>query len=148
MIKFDTEGKTIVYTYGVYDLMHPGHIKFFQKCKALGDILIVGIVSDKEVRTVKDPKKPIMPEEWRTELVENVKCVDYVLQQPTYNPSDILESLAKRGIKVDILTKGDDMYQIKGIDTIEKLGGRFIAPAYTDGYSTSSLIKKIIKRYK
>ena len=96
---------------------------------------------------MKDPKKPIMPEDWRFELVKNVKCVDYVLNQKTYDPSPVLKSLAKRGIKVDILTKGDDMYQIKGIDTIKKLGGRFITPPYTAGYSTSDLVKKILNRY-
>ena len=88
-----------------------------------------------------------MPEEWRFELVENVKCVDYVVNQKTYDPTEVLESLNKNGIKVDILTKGDDMYQIKGIETIEKLGGRFIAPSYTEGFSTSSLIKKVVERY-
>ena len=148
MIEFnDYNGKTIVYTYGVFDLLHPGHIEFFKKCKKLGDILIVGIVRDKEVREVKDPKKPIMPEDWRFKLVENVKSVDYVLYQETYNPSDNLLSLSEKGLVIDILAKGDDMYQIQGIETIEKLGGRFIAPAYSPEYSTSDIIKKIVSRY-
>ena len=150
MINFDGKKKRIIYTYGVYDLMHPGHIRFFQKCKRVGDILIVGIVSDKEVQTVKDPKKPIMPETWRYELVKNVKCVDYVLYQTTYDPSNNLKSLAKKGLKVDVLTKGDDMYQIKGVDTIESLGGKFLALPYEKrgGYSTTKLIKKVLERFK
>jgi len=147
MIDFDSKDKTIVYTYGVFDLTHPGHIEFFRKCKKLGDILIVGIVLDKEIRTEKDPRKPIMPEEWRFKNVEAIKYVDYVINQKTYNPSNNLISLHKKGIKVDILAKGDDMYQIHGTKTIEKLGGRFITPAYTEGYSTSELIKTVMKRY-
>ena len=146
MINFDGKKKRIIYTYGVYDLMHPGHIRFFQKCKRVGDILIVGIVSDKEVQTVKDPKKPIMQESWRFELVKNVKCVDYVINQKTYDPSENLLAMNKLGLKVDILAKGDDMYQIKGVDTIESLGGKFLPIPYekSENFSTSELIRKIL----
>ena len=147
MIDFAEKPNRIVYTYGVFDLIHPGHIAFLGKCKALGDFLIVGVVLDKEIRTVKDPKKPIMPENWRLELLQNIKAVDYVLYQETYDPADNLLLLAKEGIKVDVLAKGDDMFQIKGVSTIEKLGGKFVAPSYTSGYSTSEIIGKIVERY-
>ena len=134
---------TIIYTYGVFDLLHPGHIKLLEKAKKLGDYLIVGIVGDKAVSELKGKDRPIQLAKDRLFIIENLKCVDKVMHQKTYNPSKNLLLLEQKHMKVNILTKGDDWEKIPGEELIKKLGGKLIKLPYSKKFSTTSMVKKI-----
>ncbi len=131
--------KKIVYTYGVWDLFHPGHSIFLSRAKQLGDFLIVGTVSDDPVRNLKGENRPVQSQIDRLVTVSSLRFVDAAVYQEEYDPSDVLKAL----FKVDILTKGDDWEYIPGTETIRKLGGQLVKLSYTDGFSTSSLVSKL-----
>ena len=133
--------KKIGYTFGAWDLLHPGHIHFLTRASELGDFLIVGIVADKPIKDLKGKDRPIQSQEDRMIVVGSLKCVDAVISQTEYDPSDELDSLPR----VDILTKGDDWDYIPGTEKIEELGGHLIKLRYTTKYSTSKMVSKIHK---
>ena len=137
------EKKTVVYTYGVFDIIHPGHIKLLKRAKALGDYLIVGIVSDEAVREKKGKNRPINNHKDRAVVIESIGCVDEVILQNKYDPSMNLIAISYKKIGVDILTKGDDWKHILGEDMIRILGGKLVKLPYTKEYSTSDIIRKI-----
>lgn len=128
----------IVYTYGAWDLLHPGHVKMLETAKSYGDKLIVGIVSDKAVRELKGKDRPIQNQKARLQMVRSLRCVDSVTYQNEYDPTPNLEMY-----RPGILVKGDDWEHIPGSEYIESHGGKLIKPPYTKGPSTSALIKKI-----
>ena len=135
------EDSVVVYTYGVWDLLHPGHVNILKKAKSFGDYLIVGVVADEPVKNLKGDGRPIQNQTDRFIITNNLKCVNFAIRQEKYDPSSILEKLAK----INILVKGDDWDYIPGQEMIEKLGGKLIRPSYSANYSTSSLISKIKK---
>jgi rfaE bifunctional protein nucleotidyltransferase chain/domain len=129
-----------VYTYGAFDLLHPGHVILLEKAKALGTCLIVGVVADEPIKQLKGNDRPIMNVMDRMKLVSSLKCVDKVVLQPKYDPTEVLKELPT---KVDILVKGDDWEHIPGTETIEKMGGKLVKLPYSQGFSTSDIVKKI-----
>ena len=129
----------IVYTYGAWDLLHPGHIHFLNRARELGDFLVVGVVADSPIRNLKGAERPIQTQNERLITVGSLRCVDATVAQPEYDPSDQLRSLKQ----VHILTKGDDWDYIPGTETIEELGGKLVKFSYTDGFSTSSIVAKL-----
>lgn len=133
-IKYD---KT-VYTYGAFDLLHPGHIKMLENAKSYGDKLIVGIVGDAAIKKLKGEDRPIQSQEDRFRIVDSLKCVDVTLKQRDYDPVPNMKK-----VKPDILVKGDDWDYIPGQEWIEKNGGKLIKPKYSSGWSTSTTVKKI-----
>tara|TARA_Y100000589_G_C27084987_1_gene601341 strand:+ start:193 stop:696 length:504 start_codon:yes stop_codon:yes gene_type:complete len=133
--------KKIVYTYGAWDLVHPGHLKFLLRARSLGDFLVVGIISDKQIRSFKGEERPLQPQSDRSLIVSSFSFVDAAICQEIYDPSEILRSL----YRVDILTKGDDWDYIPGQETINELGGDLVKLNYSDGFSTTSLVNKIKK---
>lgn len=135
------DSKVIVYTYGVWDLLHPGHIKLLKRAKALGDFLIVGVVSDKPVKELKGDDRPTQSEEDRLIIVSNLRMVDAAIIQKLYDPAKEMEAISK----LDILVKGDDWDYIPGQEVIEKMGGNLVKLKYSSSYSTSSLVSKIKK---
>ena len=135
------KGRKIVYTYGAWDLLHPGHINYLLRASELGAFLIVGVVADKPIMDLKGNNRPIQKQFDRMLILGSLRCVDAVIPQPEYDPSDQLKSIHR----VDILTKGDDWEYIPGTETIEELGGKLIKFSYTKGFSTSSLVSKVIK---
>jgi len=130
-------GKIVVFTNGVYDLLHPGHVRYLKAARALGDALIVGVNSDRSVRAIKGPTRPITPELERVEILSALECVDAAVVFDEDTPADII-----RRIQPDILVKGADWPadQIVGRDTVEARGGRVILEPVEQGYSTTSLI--------
>ena len=116
------DSKVIVYTYGVWDLLHPGHIKLLKRAKALGDFLIVGVVSDKPVKELKGDDRPTQSEEDRLIIVSNLRMVDAAIIQKLYDPAKEMEAISK----LDILVKGDDWDYIPGQEVIEKMGGNLV----------------------
>jgi rfaE bifunctional protein nucleotidyltransferase chain/domain len=132
-------GRRIVFTNGVFDLLHPGHVRYLQAARAHGDLLIVGINSDASVRRNKGPERPINPEEERAEVLAALACVDAVSVFDDDTPADII-----RRVQPDVLVKGSDWPadQIVGRDTVEARGGRVILEPVEQGYSTSAIIDK------
>lgn len=132
-----------VYTYGAWDLIHPGHIKLLERAKALGDYLIVGIVSDDAIKNLKGTDRPIQTQVDRAYVIESIIHVDEIVLQEGYDPTANLEKCEAEGKHIDILAKGDDWDYIPGTETIEKLGGVLVKLKYTKGHSTSSIVTKL-----
>jgi len=128
----------IVYTYGAFDLLHPGHINMLETSKSYGDKLIVGIVGDEAIKKLKGEDRPIQSEKDRLRIVNSLKCVDKAIEQKDYDPVPNMKK-----IKPNILVKGDDWDYIPGHEWIEKNGGRLIKPKYSKGWSTSGTVKKM-----
>jgi D-beta-D-heptose 7-phosphate kinase/D-beta-D-heptose 1-phosphate adenosyltransferase len=133
----------IIYTYGAFDLLHPGHIKLLQRAKDLGDYLIVGIAGDESIKKLKGNDRPIQNQKDRAFIVESLDMVDEVMLQEEYDPSVNLKQLANDNKSVSILAKGDDWTYIPGTETIEELGGILVKLSYSKGFSTSEMVKKI-----
>jgi len=133
----------IVYTYGVFDILHPGHISLLERAKALGDYLIVGIVCDEAVRERKGKGRPIQNQYDRARIVGALKCVDEVVIQGMFNPCGVLFAKHFLGQTVSILCKGDDWKYIPGKDAIEMLGGKLVKLPYSKEWSTSKIIKDV-----
>src|SRR3954465_7586895 len=133
-------GRRIVFTNGVFDILHPGHLRYLQAARGHGDLLIVGLNSDASVRRNKGPSRPINPEDERAKVLAGLACVDAVSIFGDDTPADII-----RRVQPDILVKGADWPadQIVGRDTGEARGGRVILEPVEQGYSTTSIVKKI-----
>lgn len=133
-------GRRIVFTNGVFDLLHPGHVRYLQAARAQGDLLIVGLNSDASVRRNKGPERPINPEDERAEVLAALACVDAVAIFDDDTPADII-----RRVQPDILVKGSDWPadQIVGRDTVEARGGKVILEPIEQGYSTTAIVEKV-----
>jgi rfaE bifunctional protein nucleotidyltransferase chain/domain len=133
-------GKTIVFTNGVFDLLHVGHLRYLQQARALGDALIVGLNSDRSVRANKGPERPITPEGERAEVLEALSCVDGVVVFDEETPHELVALL-----QPDVLVKGADWAEdaIVGRDIVEARGGRVVRVALEPGRSTSAIIDRI-----
>jgi rfaE bifunctional protein nucleotidyltransferase chain/domain len=133
-------GLRVVFTNGVFDLLHPGHVRYLQTARSLGDVLIVGVNSDRSVRENKGPSRPIIPERERAEVLEALSVVDaaVIFDDPT--PQAIIDRL-----RPDVLVKGADWAadNIVGRDTVEARGGRVVRMELSKGYSTTELIRKV-----
>ncbi len=139
------KGRKIVFTNGVFDILHIGHLRYLRKAKSYGNILIVGINSDSSVKVNKGDKRPIVSQFARAELISNLKMVDYVVIFNEKDPRKIISY-----IKPDIHIKGGD-YNISQIiekKIVEKNGGKVILVDLIKNYSTTNIINKIIKVYK
>jgi D-beta-D-heptose 7-phosphate kinase/D-beta-D-heptose 1-phosphate adenosyltransferase len=139
------EGKRIVFTNGCFDLLHVGHVRYLEKVKALGDVLVVGVNSDASVRKLKGPKRPIFPEEERMEILSGLGCVDYITLFNEIDPLKLITSL-----RPDVLAKGGDWTkeQIVGKEVVERSGGEVVIIPFVKGASTSNLIQTILKKYE
>jgi D-beta-D-heptose 7-phosphate kinase/D-beta-D-heptose 1-phosphate adenosyltransferase len=132
--------RTVVFTNGVYDILHPGHVRYLQAARAEGDALIVGINSDRSVRANKGPDRPITPEAERAEVVAALASVDAVVIFDEDTPHRIITCL-----QPDVLVKGADWPadQIVGRDVVEARGGRVVRATIEEGHSTSSILERI-----
>ena len=132
-------GSRIVFTNGVFDLLHPGHVRYLQRARELGDALVVGVNADESVRRNKGPSRPINPEQERAETLAALACVDAVVIFPEDTPAEIV-----RALQPDILVKGADWPadQIVGRDTVEARGGRVERIQVEEGHSTTALIER------
>ena len=138
--RFRADGKKVVFTNGVFDLLHPGHVRYLQQARALGDALIVGVNSDASVRRNKGPERPLTPEVERAEILGALACVDAVVVFDEETPDAII-----KGVQPDVLVKGADWAadQIVGRDTVEARGGRVVRMPVVQGYSTTAIIERI-----
>lgn len=132
--------RAIVFTNGVFDLLHPGHLRYLQAARGLGDVLIVGVNSDRSVRGNKGPSRPINPEGERAEVLAALACVDAVVIFDEATPHDVIAA-----IQPDVLVKGADWAQdaIVGRDIVEARGGKVVRVKLEDGYSTTAIVARI-----
>jgi rfaE bifunctional protein nucleotidyltransferase chain/domain len=132
--------KRIVFTNGVFDLLHPGHLRYLRQARRLGDVLIVGLNADGSVRRNKGPDRPITPEQERAELLAALDCVDAVVIFEEDTPAEIV-----RLVQPDILVKGADWPadQIVGRDTVEARGGKVVLVPTEEGHSTTDILERI-----
>ncbi|MGA2668249.1 MAG: D-glycero-beta-D-manno-heptose 1-phosphate adenylyltransferase [Ignavibacteria bacterium] len=138
--KLRGDNKKIVFTNGVFDIIHRGHIEYLNEAKKLGDILIVGLNSDSSVKIIKGNNRPINDENDRAIVLDNLKPVNHVVIFEEDNPYELI-----RQIVPDILVKGGDWKpeNIIGSDIVIKNGGKVISLKYVDNYSTTGIISKI-----
>jgi D-beta-D-heptose 7-phosphate kinase/D-beta-D-heptose 1-phosphate adenosyltransferase len=135
-----SQGGLVVFTNGVFDLLHPGHVRYLQEARRLGALLIVGVNSDRSVRAIKEPGRPLNSEDERAEVLLSLECVDAVVVFDEDNPHDLIEA-----IQPDILVKGADWgpTEIIGRDVVEARGGRVVRIELAPGYSTTELIRRV-----
>jgi D-beta-D-heptose 7-phosphate kinase/D-beta-D-heptose 1-phosphate adenosyltransferase len=133
-------GKSIVFTNGCFDLLHRGHVHILRQAKARGDLLIVGINSDRSVKSIKGPTRPILPQNDRVELIAAMEMVDYVVIFDEPDPYLLIVA-----IKPHVLAKGGDWSaeKIIGADIVEQTGGRVAVIPYLKGCSTTEIIERI-----
>lgn len=138
-------GKQVVFTNGCFDIMHAGHVRYLAAAKSEGEILIVGINSDKSVKSIKGKNRPIMPQDQRAEVLAGLWCVDYVVFFDEPDPLRLIQA-----IKPDVLVKGEDWDEDKiiGTDSVKADGGRVVRVAVVPDISTSMIIERIIKQYR
>src|SRR3972149_7488208 len=142
--QFKQQNKKVVFTNGVFDLIHAGHVDYLTKAKALGDILIVGMNTDESVRSIKGDKRPILNQDERAFLVSSLKPVDYVILFSEDTPKEIIDEIIP-----DILVKGADLSidKIVGRETVEKHGGEVKTIEFVNDQSTSKVIDLIINKF-
>jgi len=145
IVGLKTKGKRIVFTNGCFDLLHIGHVRYLEKAKALGDVLVVGVNSDSSVRKLKGRRRPILPEQERAEILSGLGCVDYVALFDEINPLKLITSL-----QPNVLVKGGDWTkeQTVGKEVVERSGGEVVILPFVKGASTSNLIETILKKYE
>ncbi|HEY0762138.1 MAG TPA: D-glycero-beta-D-manno-heptose 1-phosphate adenylyltransferase [Pyrinomonadaceae bacterium] len=133
-------GKRLVFTNGVFDLLHLGHVRYLAAARALGDALVVAINSDRTVRELKGPDRPVFNEAERAEILAALRSVDYVTVFDNISPRSLITELLP-----DVLVKGGDyqLDQIHGREEVEAAGGKVISLPFVEGSSTTSLIEKI-----
>jgi len=141
--EWQAAGRTVVFTNGVFDLLHAGHVRYLAAAKAEGDHLVVAINTDETVRAAKGPDRPVHPADERAELVAALRVVDLVVTFDEPTPADIIAA-----VRPDVLVKGADwpLDQIVGREVVWARGGRVVRVATEHGHSTTGLIGRIRKR--
>jgi D-beta-D-heptose 7-phosphate kinase/D-beta-D-heptose 1-phosphate adenosyltransferase len=133
-------GGTVVFTNGVFDLLHPGHVRYLRDARQLGDALIVAVNSDRSVRANKGPNRPVNPERERAEVLLALDCVDAAVIFDEDTPHAIISA-----IQPDVLVKGADWgpNNIVGRDIVEARGGKVVRLELAAGHSTTDLIRRV-----
>jgi rfaE bifunctional protein nucleotidyltransferase chain/domain len=133
-------GGTVVFTNGVFDLLHPGHVRYLRDARALGDALIVAINSDRSVRANKGEGRPVTPQAERAEVLLALNAVDAVTIFDEETPHAIITA-----VQPDVLVKGADWGpdNIVGRDVVEARGGRVVRMELAQGFSTTALLEKV-----
>jgi len=133
-------GARLVFTNGVFDLLHVGHVRYLAQARLLGDALVVAINSDRAVRELKGPGRPIFDQAERAEIIAALRSVDYVTIFDEASPRSLIAKLLP-----DVLVKGGDyqLDQIHGREEVEAAGGKVISLPFVEGASTTTLIERI-----
>jgi D-beta-D-heptose 7-phosphate kinase/D-beta-D-heptose 1-phosphate adenosyltransferase len=137
-------GGTVVFTNGCFDILHPGHTRYLCAARELGNILIVAVNSDRSVKAIKEPGRPILDEQVRAEMLASLSCVDMVLVFDEDDPLKVIQYLMP-----DVLVKGGDWPegQIVGADEVKAAGGKVKRIPVVKGYSSTAIIQKILESY-
>ena len=141
---YRSQGKTVVFTNGCFDILHAGHVSYLARAKALGDILVLGLNSDVSVGKIKGEKRPVIPQDQRAMVVSALESVDHVVLFDAPDPGDMI-----RIIVPHILVKGADWPedQIIGGDFVKSAGGRVERIGFDQDISTTRIIRRIGKRF-
>ena len=133
-------GKSLVFTNGVFDLLHVGHVRYLTEARALGDVLLVAINSDRTVRKLKGEGRPLTNENERAEILAALRQVDYVTVFDDISPRSLISRLLP-----DVLVKGGDynLDEIHGREEVEGAGGRVVSLPFIEGASTSAIIERM-----
>lgn len=136
-------GKSLVFTNGVFDLLHVGHVRYLAEARSLGDALIVAVNSDAAVRKLKGEGRPLVPEAERAEILAALRQVDYVTIFDDVSPRSLIAKLLP-----DVLVKGGDyaLDEIHGREEVEAAGGRTVSLPFVEGASTSTIIERMRKK--
>lgn len=142
--KLKAAGKKLVFSNGVFDLLHVGHLRYLSQARALGDALAIGLNADACVKRLKGEKRPILPEAERAELLAGLACVDYVCLFSEDDPRELIKAVVP-----SILVKGGDwpLEKILGRDTVEAAGGKVLSLPFVEGRSTTSIVQEIARRF-
>jgi D-glycero-beta-D-manno-heptose 1-phosphate adenylyltransferase len=139
--RWKREGRTVVFTNGCYDLLHPGHIRLLEGARSLGDILILALNSDSGTRRMKGPTRPILPEAERCQLALALEAVDAVTLFDEETPRELIAEILP-----DVLVKGADWsHFVAGREEVEAAGGKVLNLPMEPGYSTTNLVDRILK---
>ena len=135
-------GRRLVFTNGVFDLLHVGHVRYLAQARELGDALLVAINSDRTVHELKGPRRPVFDESERAEILAALRHVDYVTVFDDVSPRSLIAKLLP-----DVLVKGGDyqLDEIHGREEVEAAGGKVISLPFVDGASTTALLEKMRK---
>lgn len=138
-------GKQIVFTNGCFDILHAGHVRYLAASKKEGDILVLGLNSDKSVKSIKGEKRPIVSQMLRAEVLAGLSCVDYIIFFDEPDPLNLIKDVSP-----DVLVKGDDWAEehIIGADYVRANGGKIVRVSIVSGISTSLIIQRILEAYK
>jgi D-beta-D-heptose 7-phosphate kinase/D-beta-D-heptose 1-phosphate adenosyltransferase len=136
-------GRTLVFTNGCFDLLHPGHVRYLEAARGLGDALAVAVNSDRAVRELKGPSRPILSEAERAEVMAALECVDFVTVFDDVSPRETIVA-----VEPDVLVKGGDwgLDEIIGRAEVEAAGGRVLSLPFVEGVSTTDIIERIACR--
>lgn len=136
------EGKTVVFTNGCYDLLHPGHLRLLEQARSLGDRLILALNSDASVERLKGPSRPLIAAAERVALAAALESVDAVTVFGEDTPRELIAAVLP-----DVLVKGADWaHWIAGREEVEAAGGKVIALPLEPGYSTTGIVEEVLKR--
>jgi rfaE bifunctional protein nucleotidyltransferase chain/domain len=138
-------GKRVVFTNGCFDLLHPGHTRYLAEARRLGDVLVVAVNSDRSVRALKGPGRPVMPEAERAEILAALECVDYITIFDDLMPQAVIARMLPQ-----VLVKGANWEptEIVGRDEVEATGGQVVSIPLVPGYSTSAIIQSALKLFE
>ena len=136
------QGKKIVFTNGCFDLLHPGHLRLLRFAKRRGDLLVVGLNSDRSVRALKGANRPLQSEKDRAELLSELEAVDYVTIFGEKDPERLI-----RALRPDVLVKGADWKKkaVIGRSFVLSYGGKVLSFPTVEGKSTTALIQKMCR---
>ncbi|MDG0815487.1 D-glycero-beta-D-manno-heptose 1-phosphate adenylyltransferase [Bdellovibrio svalbardensis] len=134
-----SQGKKIVFTNGVFDLLHVGHVRYLQEARSLGDALVIGVNADASVKRLKGPTRPIQNENDRAEILAALGCVDFTVIFSEDTPENLIHK-----VKPDVLVKGGDwkIDSIVGAPFVMSYGGKVMSLQFVDGRSTTKIIEK------
>jgi D-beta-D-heptose 7-phosphate kinase/D-beta-D-heptose 1-phosphate adenosyltransferase len=135
-------GRTVVFTNGCYDILHPGHVRLLEQARSLGDVLILALNTDSSVARMKGPSRPLMPEQERAEMAAALEAVDAVTLFDEDTPRELIAELLP-----DILVKGADWsHFIAGREEVEAAGGKVMALPLEPGFSTTNIVEQLLSR--
>ena len=137
-------GRRVVFTNGCFDILHAGHVRYLTAARKEGDLLVVGLNSDRSVRRIKGPERPLVDQQQRSEVLAGLACVDFIVVFDEPDPLHVIQTL-----RPDVLVKGADWPEdrIIGADVVKAVGGRVVRIPMLPEISTSAIIERIVRRY-
>ena len=139
------QGKRVIFTNGCFDVLHPGHTRYLAEARRLGDVLLVAVNSDRSVRALKGPGRPIFPEDERAEILAALEAVDFVTIFDDLTPQKVIARMLPQ-----VLVKGGDwsLDEIVGRQEVEAAGGRVLSIPVVPAFSTSSILQAVAKNFR